>query len=85
MDAGNIWLRNKDASRPNAEFEINRFYKQLAVGSGFGFRFDFTFFIFRLDIGVPIVDPQYGNGENVVVDNLKFRSLISNFGIGYPF
>jgi len=85
VDAGNIWLRNKDASRPNAEFEINRFYKQLAVGSGFGFRFDFTFFIFRLDIGVPIVDPQYGNGENVVVDNLKFRSLISNFGIGYPF
>ncbi|MEZ5067151.1 MAG: hypothetical protein R2847_01030 [Bacteroidia bacterium] len=49
------------------------------------FEFDFTFFIFRLDIGVPIVDPQYGNGENVVVDNLKFRSLIQTSVRGYPF
>jgi hypothetical protein len=85
MDAGNIWLRKKDASRLNAEFDINRFYKQLAVGSGVGFRFDFTFFIFRFDLGVPIVDPQYGQGQNVVVGNLKLKSLISNFGIGYPF
>ncbi len=64
---------------------MDRFYKQLAVGSGLGFRFDFTFFIFRLDIGVPIVDPQYKGDDKMVADEVKPRSLIYNFGIGYPF
>ncbi|HNU48552.1 MAG TPA: hypothetical protein PKM40_06945, partial [Bacteroidia bacterium] len=80
-----IWVRKKETSRPDAEFELDRFYKQLAVGSGLGFRFDFTFFIFRLDIGVPIVDPQYKSDDKVIVDEVKPRSLIYNFGIGYPF
>ena len=85
LDVGNIWVRKKEISRPGAEFELDRFYKQLAVGSGLGFRFDFTFFIFRLDIGVPIVDPQYKGDDKMVADEVKPRSLIYNFGIGYPF
>jgi outer membrane protein assembly factor BamA len=85
LDAGNIWLRKQESSRPEAEFDISKFYRQLAVGSGLGFRFDFTFFIFRLDIGVPVVDPQYTGQDKIVVDQLKPRSLVYNFGIGYPF
>ena len=51
VDAGNIWLRQKDDKRPLAEFDINRFYKELAIGTGLGIRFDVGFFIIRLDGG----------------------------------
>lgn len=85
VDAGNIWLRKKDESRLNAEFDITKFYRQLAVGSGVGFRFDFTFFIFRLDIGVPIVDPHYPVARKWVISRFGLTDLNFNFGIGYPF
>lgn len=85
VDAGNIWLRKFDESRPGGEFKINTFYKQLAVGSGLGFRFDFTFFIFRLDLGVPMVDPRYEKSDKWVIKHLNGRDLNFNFGIGYPF
>lgn len=63
VDAGNIWLRNKDEQRPLAEFDVNRFYKELAIGSGVGIRFDLSFFIIRLDGGYRIHDPIYPEGE----------------------
>ncbi len=85
VDAGNIWLRKNDENRPDAQFGISTFYRQLAVGSGLGFRFDFTFFIFRLDIGVPMVDPRFDRKNKWVVKNLNGRDLNFNFGIGYPF
>jgi outer membrane protein assembly factor BamA len=45
-DAGNIWAINEKDNRPGAQFHLNEFYKQLALGAGTGFRFDFTYFIF---------------------------------------
>ena len=58
VDAGNVWLLQKDKSRPNAEFDINRFYNEIAIGSGAGARFDFDFFIIRLDLGIKLKDPS---------------------------
>jgi outer membrane protein assembly factor BamA len=84
-DAGNIWLRTKENSQPGAEFKANKFLSQMAIGSGVGFRFDFTFFIFRLDVGVPLKDPAFPEGERWLFKSLQFKDLTYNLGIGYPF
>jgi outer membrane protein assembly factor BamA len=54
LDAGNIWSINRADDRKGALFEWNRFYKELALGTGLGFRFDLKFLIFRADIGVKL-------------------------------
>ncbi|MDA3823260.1 MAG: BamA/TamA family outer membrane protein, partial [Bacteroidales bacterium] len=87
LDAGNIWSLSEEDDRQGALFDLSRFYKEFAVGTGFGLRFDFNFFIFRVDIGVPLVDPSYPEGERWVPanTNLKWNDLGYNFAIGYPF
>lgn len=101
LDGGNIWTIDEDPSRPESQFLLrsksiigqdgNRtiadpFYKQIALGTGFGLRFDFTYFIFRLDLGVPIKYPyrwkedRYWVLPNEWIDDINF-----NFGLGYPF
>lgn len=80
VDAGNIWILTPDEQRPNAEINLNRFYKDLAIGTGFGLRLDFSFFIFRFDLGVPIKNPAL---ESQYKFDLKNANL--NLGIGYPF
>jgi hypothetical protein len=63
VDAGNIWLMRADATKPGANFEVNRFISELAVSGGLGFRFDFEFFLVRLDIGAQLKDPAKVVGE----------------------
>ena len=38
VDAGNIWTYRDDPSRPGAQFKLNKFYKDLAIGTGAGFK-----------------------------------------------
>ena len=57
-DIGNIWLAQKNDDMPNAEFDINRFYKELAIDVGIGLRLDFNFLILRIDYALPIYDPS---------------------------
>ncbi len=87
VDAGNIWSLSKEDDREGALFDLRRFYKEFAVGTGFGLRFDFNFFIFRVDLGIPMVDPSYPEGERWVPahDELQWNDLGYNFAIGYPF
>ncbi len=87
VDAGNIWSLSAEDDREGATFDLQRFYKEFAVGAGFGFRFDFNFFVFRIDLGVPLVDPSYPEGARWVPANndLKWNDLGYNFAIGYPF
>jgi len=86
IDAGNIWLVNEDPSRPGAKFDVQDFYKQLAVGSGFGLRFDFGFFVMRTDVGFPIRTPYIKDNENW---QFGTNNILSNglfyLAIGYPF
>lgn len=68
-DIGNIWLAKKSDDMPNAEFDFNRFYKELAIDVGVGLRLDFNFLILRIDYAIPIYDPSrtsYGPWINSV-------------------
>ena len=90
VDAGNIWTLSKDEQRPGANFEFNRFYKEIAIGAGIGARFDFTFLLLRLDMGFRIYDPSLPAGyrwfTKYNTDNITgFDKVIFNLAIGYPF
>ncbi len=95
IDAGNIWLLEKQEQRPNGHFELDQFYKQIAVGAGLGLRLDFTFLIVRIDAGIPIHDPSLPETERWIFqskDQYKAAYKKSytpkvnfNLGIGYPF
>ncbi|GAC1595777.1 MAG: BamA/TamA family outer membrane protein [Hymenobacter sp.] len=76
VDAGNIWLANKDEARPGGEFVASKFLQQLAVGAGVGLRVDVQFFVIRLDYAIPLQAP-YGPPAST--------SGRLNLAIGYPF
>jgi len=85
-DVGNVWLLNKDEFRPGAEFDLNIFTEQLAVGSGLGLRFDFDFFVLRTDAGIPMRN-TYKSENGYWLDSFS-ESLAGfrfNIAIGYPF
>ncbi len=63
VDAGNIWNIREDPQRPGANFELNRFWREIAVGTGVGVRFNFDFFIIRVDAGLQTRDPSLDPGE----------------------
>ncbi|MEA3461991.1 MAG: BamA/TamA family outer membrane protein, partial [Bacteroidota bacterium] len=86
LDVGNIWLANEDENRPGAEFNIQTFQNELAVGTGFGLRFDFTFFVLRTDLGFPIRNPYETEGKNWLIGDRKmFSDALFYLAIGYPF
>ncbi len=87
VDAGNIWAITKNDERPGALFVWNKFYKDIAVGTGFGTRFDFSYFIFRLDLGMKLRDPALPDGRRWIIGNQKLdrHDFMLNIGIGYPF
>ncbi|TFH26883.1 MAG: hypothetical protein E4H10_05680 [Bacteroidia bacterium] len=86
LDAGNIWLMNEDEKRPGSKFELDYFYKQLAIGTGVGLRFDFNFFVLRTDLGFPIRSPYLTDGENWLIGTGKvFSNSMFYLAIGYPF
>jgi len=85
IDAGNIWLRKPDPFRPNGEFKLNRFYKEIAIGAGLGMRLNFDFFIIRLDAAIPLRDPSFPVNERWTFNKLDSQRINLNFGIGYPF
>lgn len=91
LEAGNIWTYRNDESRPGAQFKFNKFYRDIAVGTGTGFRFDFTFVIGRIDFGMKLRDPgdpSLANGSKWIIMRRPY-SLKNDFtwvlGIGYPF
>ena len=87
IDAGNIWALDKSDDREGALFDPNKFYKEIALGTGIGLRFDFSFFILRFDFGMPLYDPSFPENERWLstFDELNLNDFTLNFGIGYPF
>lgn len=91
VDAGNIWLYNKDPNRPGGQFTKD-FLKQLAVGAGVGLRIDLTILMLRLDVAIPLREPWLEPGNRWVIDQIDFgskewrrKNIILNLAIGYPF
>lgn len=78
IDAGNIWtLKDTTAiKRDLSNFQINRFYKEIAIGTGFGLRYDFEYFVFRVDIGIKAHDPAFNPGNRWVINKLFDRDWI---------
>ncbi|HDS06781.1 MAG TPA: outer membrane protein assembly factor [Bacteroides sp.] len=87
LDVGNIWSLSPEDDREGAQFRFNRFYRELAVGTGVGTRFVFNFFIFRLDLGIPLRNPYPIEGSNWLPGSagISGRDLTFNIAIGYPF
>jgi hypothetical protein len=87
LDAGNVWAIRPEEGKPGAVFEWNRFYKEVAIGTGLGVRVDFSFFLLRVDFGLKVRDPALPENDRwiPVFRNFSFNDLHLNFGIGYPF
>lgn len=91
VDAGNIWLMQKNPEKPGAQFS-KKFIEQIAVGTGVGLRFDFSFLLLRTDFSFPLRKPYLEEGQRWVFDQINFGSgswrkenLVFNLAIGYPF
>jgi len=91
-DMGNVWLLSKYEDMPNAEFNFNTFYKQIALCAGLGLRLDFNFFVIRLDYGFAIYDPTNPIGQYWInkdwfnKDNRWWTGAQGiQFGINYAF
>lgn len=85
VDAGNIWLLEKDEDRPGGEFKLNTFADQIALNTGFGMRYDLEFLVLRLDFGVAIHAP-YDTGKSGYYNIPDFgKGFAWHFAIGYPF
>ncbi len=85
VDVGNIWTLQQSSTYPGAQFKWDTWYQQLAVDAGFGLRLDFSFFIFRVDMAVPLVDPAYWITGDQIRIPVEWHRTVYNFGIGYPF
>lgn len=91
-DVGNIWLVREDSLRQGGKFDLNTFYKELAVGVGVGLRIDVNLVVLRLDWAFPVRKPWLPEGERWVLSGInpfdhrwRKENLVWNISIGYPF
>jgi outer membrane protein assembly factor BamA len=84
-DAGNVWLNKANIDAPGGQIESSTFLSQIAFSTGAGLRLDLSYFIIRLDIGLPLHNPAYPAGQQWVIENTTFSSLVFNLAFGYPF
>ena len=91
-DIGNIWLAHEDSLRPGGKFDVDTFYKEIAVGLGVGLRIDVDLVVLRFDWAFPVRKPWLPDGQRWVFDeidlfNSRWRknNLLWNISIGYPF
>lgn len=73
-DFGNVWKLRQTVENPGGEFKFNKLLNQLAIGTGAGLRFDLNYFVFRLDAGLKVKDPQFTGADQWVIKNLFNKS-----------
>ena len=93
LDAGNVWYTKEsfddielfNTMFENSRFRFNRFFRDMAVGTGIGLRYDLDFLILRLDWGVGLHVP-YDTGKSGFYNIDSFKDCQTlHFAIGYPF
>jgi outer membrane protein assembly factor BamA len=81
VDAGNIWEREKQEDRPNAEFSGD-FMKEVAIGVGAGIRFDFDFLVVRLDAGLKFRDPSLPSNERWIYQSKNnYNQMVDDYNL----
>ena len=64
---------------------MNRFFKDLALGTGVGLRFDMSMLVVRADLGLAIHAP-YDTGKSGYFNIPSFKKGYAfHLAIGYPF
>ena len=90
IDAGNVWML-KSYTENSQKFSPDKFFKEIAIGTGFGIRYDLSYFVLRFDFGVKVYDPSL---QRFVLNELDLKHLFQrsqpnflnvNLGVGYPF
>jgi outer membrane protein insertion porin family len=86
-DIGNIWYRNADVDPAikNAEFNIGRLYRDIAVGAGTSLRLDFDYFLIRFDWAYKLKNPVYANENYGWFHDVELSKGQFQLGINYPF
>lgn len=85
LDAGNVWLLHRDPERAGGNLDLNRFAKDIALGTGVGLRYDLEFLVIRFDLGIGLHAP-YETAKNRYYNMTRFgKSLGYHLAIGYPF
>ena len=87
-DAGNIWDRHPIDTTPaqkGSDFQLNSFYKAIAVDAGTGLRLVFPWFIIRLDYAYKLKDPESIYYSDTWFHGLNLFKGQFQLGIGYPF
>lgn len=84
VDAGNIWTLDHSGGDEAGNF-TSGFYRQIALGTGLGVRLNFDYFVFRVDAGYKIHDPQEEGDKWVIKNRFSGKEIAWNFAIGYPF
>ena len=88
LDGGNVWTLKEDVDRPGSQFST-RFWREIALGTGFGINADFKYFILRLDLGYKVRNPYPNpNGIYWAIQELQergFKGINYNLGVGRAF
>ncbi len=88
LDGGNVWTLKEDVDRPGSQIST-RFWREIALGTGFGINADFKYFILRLDLGYKLRNPfPNPNGTYWAIQEfqeLGFRGINYNLGVGRAF
>ena len=87
-DIGNIWNWKPIVPGPEgvgSDFQLDRFYREFAVGAGTGLALDFDYFLIRFDWSYKIHDPEVIETSNDWFNKLNIGSGQLQLGLNYPF
>ena len=87
VDAGNIWTLRSYPEQPGGQFQLDTFFKQIAVSYGLGLRLNFGYFILRLDGAIKAINPAYDDHKDhyPIFHPRWGRDFAFHFAVGMPF
>lgn len=87
VDAGNIWTLRSYPEQPGGQFQLDTFFKQIAVSYGLGLRLNFGYFILRLDGAMKAINPAYDDPKDhyPIFHPRWGRDFAFHFAVGMPF